>query len=196
MQFPNDRVPRERFPASMTKTRPQLVPTETHSRHATPPPPGDAHEPVTIPPSIPLVTAGRKIIAVSDLPAAADLPAILEGNAALVARVVARWKSAEENGAFGAGPAMSMAAWNALGADGSVLDDETGKIVGRVDVGWFLQRGRAKKNDAIRPNVATSTDESPATTSLPPERTQRISGFVRKKDASLPPIAARRVASR
>lgn len=120
------------------KTRREIAEAKRERDTEIPPTPSPwAFQAEAHPPRVtPLVIAARKN-------RASNLPAVLEGDPGAVARVIERWKAVEaESGIPKHRPAMSMAAWNALGADGWVLDDETGRIVGRVDVGWFVERGR------------------------------------------------------
>jgi hypothetical protein len=66
-----------------------------------------------------------------------DMPRVLEGNPQAAQRVIERWLSAA-NRSF---PVRSMAAAIAL-QNGWILDDATGRLVARVDVGWLLNRTR------------------------------------------------------
>jgi hypothetical protein len=83
-----------------------------------------------------------------------DVPTVLEGDGAAARRLIERWKDAERS--LAGPPIMSMAAAIALD-NGWLLDDVTGRIVARVDVGWFLHRMRAQPKEQDPAALATPT---------------------------------------
>ena len=83
-----------------------------------------------------------------------DVPTVLEGDGAAARRLIERWKDAERS--LAGLPIMSMAATIAL-ENGWLLDDVTGRIVARVDVGWFLHRMRAQPKEQDTAALATPT---------------------------------------
>jgi hypothetical protein len=84
-----------------------------------------------------------------------EMPEVLKGDPAAARRVIERWLERTDRST----PIRSMAAAIAL-QNGWLLDDATGRIVARVDVGWFLARIRSPQEKRT-PSVDQKPDMLP-----------------------------------